>query len=85
MFSKSYCPFCRRTKALRKSGRWNQHPALVIELDTTFDGPHLQRCLAQLIGQHIGGNDDFHAFTVQYPGHAGSSRCDYELVGGYIT
>mmetsp|Transcript_78747 Transcript_78747/g.157421 ORF Transcript_78747/g.157421 Transcript_78747/m.157421 type:complete len:333 (+) Transcript_78747:29-1027(+) len=68
VFSKSYCPFCRRTKALFNSVGV---PFTAIELDERNDGGELQAALLALTGQrtvpnvfvkekHIGGNDDVH-------------------------
>jgi glutaredoxin 3 len=68
IFSKSYCPYCDRTKALFTSMgvRFNS-----IELDQRKDGSAIQQVLRSLTGQstvpnvfvkgnHIGGNDDTH-------------------------
>jgi len=65
VLSKTYCPYCSRTKALLKSLN-TEHT--VIELDTREDGEALQAAALELTGQrtvphvfiggkHIGGND----------------------------
>ena len=65
--SKSYCPYCRQTKALlEKIGVKNWK---VIELDTMSNGSEIQNALYEISGQqtvpnifingkHIGGNSD---------------------------
>lgn len=64
--SKSYCPFCARTKALLEK---LQIDAFIVELDTREDGAALQDALEYLSGQrtvpniyidgkHIGGNSE---------------------------
>ena len=69
VFSKSYCPFCTKTKSLFSSLRVS---AKVFELDNMEDGGAIQAALAEQTGQstvpsvfvggkHIGGNDDTHA------------------------
>ena len=70
VFSKSYCPFCKETKALF-DGMGVDYK--VHELDQMGDdGPELQMALFKLTGQksvpnnfvkgqHIGGNDDTQA------------------------
>lgn len=66
IFSKSYCPYCRRAKAVFKE--LNQIPH-VVELDERDDGWKIQDALSQRIGKrtvpqvfingkHIGGSDD---------------------------
>ncbi|KAF3452708.1 hypothetical protein FNV43_RR03141 [Rhamnella rubrinervis] len=66
IFSKSYCPYCRRAKAVFKE--LNQVP-YVIELDERDDGRDIQDALAEIVGRrtvpqvfingkHIGGSDD---------------------------
>uniref|UniRef100_A0A803PDX1 Uncharacterized protein n=2 Tax=Cannabis sativa TaxID=3483 RepID=A0A803PDX1_CANSA len=66
MFSKSYCPYCRRAK--RILGELHQQP-FVVELDLRDDGTQIQDVLLDLVGrhtvpqifvngQHIGGSDD---------------------------
>mmetsp|Transcript_4167 Transcript_4167/g.8946 ORF Transcript_4167/g.8946 Transcript_4167/m.8946 type:complete len:134 (-) Transcript_4167:1826-2227(-) len=66
MFSKSYCPFCKRAKvALLGSGV----VPVVVELDERSDGPSIQLTLMQKTKQrtvpsawldrkHIGGSDE---------------------------
>ena len=66
VFSKSFCPFCRKTKKLMEK---LEIDATVFELDKMEDGPDIQDALAELTGQrtvpnvfikgeHLGGNDD---------------------------
>lgn len=66
VFSKTYCPFCRRTKGLLAELGAIPH---VIELDIREDGPALQQALARLTGRRtvpnvflagvsIGGGDE---------------------------
>ncbi|XP_031259183.1 glutaredoxin-C4-like [Pistacia vera] len=66
IFSKSYCPFCRRAKAVFKE--LNQVPH-VIELNERADGSNIQDALLEIVGRrtvpqvfingkHIGGSDD---------------------------
>jgi glutaredoxin 3 len=66
VFSKSFCPFCAKTKALFKDMSVN---AKVMELDLMSDGDVYQSELAKMTGQktvpnvfvkgsHLGGNDD---------------------------
>ena len=68
IFSKSYCPHCKRTKKLFKDLKIK--PA-VLELDQHKDGPAMQEELRVLTGQrtvpnvfingvHLGGADDTH-------------------------
>mmetsp|Transcript_28398 Transcript_28398/g.86811 ORF Transcript_28398/g.86811 Transcript_28398/m.86811 type:complete len:160 (+) Transcript_28398:25-504(+) len=66
VYSKSYCPFCLKTKGLfAELGV----PTTVIELDEVDGGSDIQNALASMTGQrtvpnvfingqHIGGNDD---------------------------
>ncbi|GMP36655.1 hypothetical protein CsSME_00008713 [Camellia sinensis var. sinensis] len=65
IFSKSYCPYCKRAKAVFKE--LNQTPH-VIELDQR-DGWNIQDALSEIVGRrtvpqvfingkHIGGSDD---------------------------
>ncbi|GAB5589796.1 Glutaredoxin [Umbelopsis nana] len=65
VFSKSYCPYCRRAKETLKA----LTEFFVIELDEVEDGDAIQDYLAQKTGQrtvpnifikqqHIGGCDD---------------------------
>ncbi|KAL8489009.1 hypothetical protein ACS0TY_025060 [Phlomoides rotata] len=66
IFSKSYCPYCRRAKAVFKE--LNQEP-YVIELDEREDGGDIQDALGKTVGKrtvpqvfingkHLGGSDD---------------------------
>ncbi|KAI0323034.1 thioredoxin-like protein [Amylostereum chailletii] len=68
IFSKSYCPYCRRAKALFSS-EFPSVPLKVFELDEVEGGDQIQAYLAELTGQrtvpnvfinqkHIGGSDD---------------------------
>lgn len=71
IFSKTYCPFCDRTKKLfRTLGE----DAKILELDLRPDGAMLQDQLAKMTaqrsvpnvfvnGKHIGGNDDTQALA----------------------
>ncbi|CAM9197925.1 unnamed protein product, partial [Ectocarpus fasciculatus] len=66
IFSKSYCPFCKRTKKLFE----NLHIEYkAFELDEMTEGADIQRLLLSktgqrtvpnvfVSGQHLGGNDD---------------------------
>ncbi|CCL98692.1 uncharacterized protein FIBRA_00695 [Fibroporia radiculosa] len=71
VFSKTYCPFSQRAKALLGSYAINPSP-FVVELNTRSDGPVLQKILARVTGRRtvpnvllhgksIGGSDDIHA------------------------
>ncbi|XP_031375280.1 glutaredoxin-C4 [Punica granatum] len=66
IFSKSYCPYCRRAKAVFKE--LNQKP-FVVELDQREDGSIIQAAMGERVkrhtvpqvfidGKHIGGSDD---------------------------
>ncbi|KAI3995269.1 hypothetical protein MKX01_032071 [Papaver californicum] len=66
IFSKSYCPYCKRAKAVFKE--LNQTPH-IIELDERDDGYDIQDALGEKLGRrtvpqvfvngkHIGGSDD---------------------------
>ncbi|XP_062093370.1 glutaredoxin-C4 [Humulus lupulus] len=66
IFSKSYCPYCRRAKAVFKELK--QVP-YVVELDARDDGRNIQDALGEIVGRrtvpqvfingkHIGGSDD---------------------------
>ncbi|MCD7446691.1 Glutaredoxin-C4 [Datura stramonium] len=66
IFSKSYCPYCRKAKGVFKE--LNQKP-YVIELDERDDGWSIQDALSEIVGRrtvpqvfingkHIGGSDD---------------------------
>ncbi|XP_062100424.1 monothiol glutaredoxin-S6 isoform X2 [Humulus lupulus] len=65
IFSKSYCPYCRRAK--RIFSELHQQP-FVVELDLRDDGTQIQDVLLDLVGrhtvpqifvngQHVGGSD----------------------------
>eukprot|EP00540_Astrosyne_radiata_P019436 CAMPEP_0116846202 /NCGR_PEP_ID=MMETSP0418-20121206/13701_1 /TAXON_ID=1158023 /ORGANISM="Astrosyne radiata, Strain 13vi08-1A" /LENGTH=150 /DNA_ID=CAMNT_0004477417 /DNA_START=61 /DNA_END=513 /DNA_ORIENTATION=+ len=65
IFSKSFCPFCKKTKKLMKK---LQITPTVIELDDVDGGAEMQDALAEMTGQktvpnvfikgqHLGGND----------------------------
>eukprot|EP00308_Calcidiscus_leptoporus_P023442 CAMPEP_0119379876 /NCGR_PEP_ID=MMETSP1334-20130426/54466_1 /TAXON_ID=127549 /ORGANISM="Calcidiscus leptoporus, Strain RCC1130" /LENGTH=156 /DNA_ID=CAMNT_0007399509 /DNA_START=18 /DNA_END=488 /DNA_ORIENTATION=- len=69
VYSKSYCPFCTKTKNLFSE---MDVPITVIELDLMEGGSELQQALTALSGQrtvpnvfvnglHVGGNDDTQA------------------------
>ncbi|CAK7895647.1 glutaredoxin-2 [[Candida] anglica] len=69
--SKSYCPYCTKTKNLIGS---ITKDAYILELDTIEDGGEIQEALLQLTGQrtvpnvfiggeHIGGNSDVQALN----------------------
>ncbi|XP_008781810.1 glutaredoxin-C8 [Phoenix dactylifera] len=66
IFSKSYCPYCRRAKSVFKE--LDKVP-YVVELDQREDGPDIQDALSKIVGRrtvpqvfihgkHIGGSDD---------------------------
>ena len=66
VFSKTYCPFCTRTKELLKRGGV---PFVIVEMDTMRGGSALHSALKKFSGQssvpniyiggkHIGGNDN---------------------------
>ncbi|KAF3781089.1 Glutaredoxin-C4 [Nymphaea thermarum] len=66
IFSKSFCPYCRRAKAVFQ--QLNRTP-YVVELDQRDDGADIQDALQQLFGRrtvpqvfingkHLGGSDD---------------------------
>ncbi|KAF5725963.1 Glutaredoxin C4 [Tripterygium wilfordii] len=66
IFSKSYCPYCRRAKAVFKELKQSPH---VVELDERDDGQDIQDALSKIVGRrtvpqvfingkHIGGSDD---------------------------
>ncbi|KAM0887374.1 hypothetical protein ACQ4PT_029098 [Festuca glaucescens] len=68
IFSKSYCPYCRRAKAVFKELELKKDP-YVIELDEREDGGDIQDALADMVGRrtvpqvfvrgkHLGGSDD---------------------------
>ncbi|KAG5006193.1 hypothetical protein JHK82_024170 [Glycine max] len=66
IFSKTYCPYCRRAKAVFKE--LNQVPH-VVELDEREDGSKIQDIMVNIVGRrtvpqvfingkHLGGSDD---------------------------
>lgn len=68
VFSKTYCPYCRRSKETLTN--LNQK-FTVVELDTKDNGSDIQNYLLQKTGQrtvpnifiaqtHVGGSDDLH-------------------------
>ncbi|KAF5352785.1 hypothetical protein D9756_006209 [Leucocoprinus leucothites] len=68
IFSKSYCPFCKRAKALLKE-KFPDAKSVIYELDEMDDGTDIQNYLHTKTGQrtvpnifvgqeHIGGCDD---------------------------
>ena len=71
IFSKTYCPFCTKTKDLfAKEGAG--YDVVVMELDKMDGGADIQSALLDLTGQrtvpnvfirgqHLGGNDDSQA------------------------
>jgi len=71
IFSKSYCPYCKRAKDLFATNFPDVH-VKVLELDLHDDGPDIQGYISQLTSQrtvpnifinqkHVGGNDDLQA------------------------
>ncbi|KAF3918492.1 Glutaredoxin-C1 [Orbilia brochopaga] len=75
VFSKSYCPYCRASKALLTELNANFE---VWELDQLADGSDIQAALAEITGQstvpnifiggkHIGGNSDLQSKKKQLP------------------
>ncbi|KAF5804811.1 putative thioredoxin-disulfide reductase [Helianthus annuus] len=66
IFSKSYCPYCKRAKGVFKE--LNVKP-YVLELDEREDGSKIQDALSEMVGRrtvpqvfingkHLGGSDD---------------------------
>jgi len=66
VFSKSFCPYCKKTKVLLKDLSVD---AKIIELDEIDNGSQIQDALLEITGQrtvpnvfikgeHMGGNDD---------------------------
>ena len=66
IFSKSYCPYCRRAKSVFKELNQDAH---VVELDERDDGSKIQDILNNIVGRrtvpqvfingkHLGGSDD---------------------------
>ncbi|XP_028514031.1 thioredoxin reductase 3 [Exaiptasia diaphana] len=92
IFSKSYCPFCKKVKGLFESMNVNYH---ALELDLRDDGQAIQENLLEVTGQktvpnvfiqgkHIGGSDNVHLL---YEGkkllpliNPPSANYDYDLI-----
>ncbi|KAH7443795.1 hypothetical protein KP509_02G051200 [Ceratopteris richardii] len=66
IFSKSYCPYCKRAKSI--FSQMEEEP-FVIELDQREDGSDIQLAVSNLVGRrtvpqvfihgkHLGGSDD---------------------------
>ncbi|XP_042410984.1 glutaredoxin-C8-like [Zingiber officinale] len=66
IFSKSYCPYCRRAKGVFKE---LEKEPYVVELDQRDDGSEIQDALSEFVGRrtvpqvfihgkHLGGSDD---------------------------
>jgi len=75
VFSKSYCPYCKATKALLTEVGAKFY---AIELDQVDDGAAIQAALREINGQssvpniyigkkHIGGNSDLQARKAELP------------------
>ncbi|KAI9055197.1 hypothetical protein LZ554_000161 [Drepanopeziza brunnea f. sp. 'monogermtubi'] len=75
VFSKSYCPYCKATKALLTEMGAKYY---TIELDQVDDGSAIQAALKEINGQtsvpniyikqkHIGGNSDLQAIKSTLP------------------
>ncbi|KAF3926272.1 Glutaredoxin-C1 [Dactylellina cionopaga] len=75
VFSKSYCPYCKASKALLTELNANFN---VIELDKVDDGSAIQDALREISNQgtvpnifigkkHIGGNSDLQALKSSLP------------------
>ncbi|KAK2076065.1 hypothetical protein QBZ16_001401 [Prototheca wickerhamii] len=69
VFSKTYCPYCRKAKSALASVGLKQDQIKLVELDTRDDGEAIQDALLELTGgrsvprvfidgQFIGGGDD---------------------------
>jgi glutaredoxin 3 len=69
IFSKSYCPYCIKTKQTFSGPVGQGHQVKVFELDMMDNGGEIQKTLLQMTGQrtvpsvwvkgqHLGGNDD---------------------------
>ncbi|MCJ1478336.1 hypothetical protein MMC13_007014 [Lambiella insularis] len=76
VFSKSYCPYCKASKALLSEMGAKFY---TIELDQVDDGAAIQDALEEMTGQrsvpnifikqkHIGGNSDLQGKKGQLPG-----------------
>ncbi|XP_066369182.1 glutaredoxin-C8-like [Miscanthus floridulus] len=68
IFSKLYCPYCKRAKAVFKELELKKEP-YVVELDQREDGSEIQDALHDIVGRrtvpqvfvhgkHLGGSDD---------------------------
>ncbi|PHT35130.1 Glutaredoxin-C4 [Capsicum baccatum] len=66
IFSKSYCPYCKKAKAVFKELKQKPY---VVELDERDDGWNIQDAISEIVGRrtvpqvfingkHIGGSDD---------------------------
>ncbi|RFU25295.1 hypothetical protein B7463_g11034, partial [Scytalidium lignicola] len=75
VFSKSWCPYCKATKALLNDLGAKYY---TIELDQVDDGAEIQDALTEISGQrsvpniyikkqHIGGNSDLQAKKAELP------------------
>ncbi|CAJ1938954.1 unnamed protein product [Cylindrotheca closterium] len=71
VFSKSYCPYCIKTKQLFAKPEFQGLKVKAIELDQVSDGGAIQSTLTSMTGQRtvpsvwvkgsfLGGNDDTH-------------------------
>ncbi len=71
IYSKTYCPYCTKTKQLFQS-QFPDVSVKIVELDTIPNGEEIQQVLLKISGQrtvpnvyvnkvNIGGNDDTHA------------------------
>ncbi|KAG8916027.1 glutaredoxin [Tulasnella sp. 417] len=69
IFSKTYCPYCRRAKELIESFNLPEGEVEIVEIDIRDDGSAIQEYLKEKTGQrtvpnifinkeHIGGSDD---------------------------
>jgi glutaredoxin 3 len=78
VFSKSYCPYCARTKALfekiTEEEPFSNVLVKVLELDQTVHGSLIQQALLERTnqrtvpnvfvgGRHVGGSDDTHSMA----------------------
>ncbi|KAG8919703.1 glutaredoxin, partial [Tulasnella sp. 417] len=74
IFSKTYCPYCRRAKELIKSFDLPEGEVEIVEIDIRDDGSAIQEYLKEKTGQrtvpnifinkeHIGGSDDLAALN----------------------
>jgi glutaredoxin 3 len=69
IFSKTYCPYCTKTKQTFSGPAGKGHTVKVLELDRMSNGDEIQTALLKITGQrtvpnvfvngqHLGGNDD---------------------------